>query len=462
MFPEAFIKRIKQQQYINADELLHALEEPSPVTIRINRSKWDHDPTDSESVPWCRDGFYLKERPSFTLDPLFHAGAYYPQEASGMFIEQVLKQVIVEKPEVKILDLCAAPGGKSSHLSALLGGKGILVANEVIRSRASVLAENITKWGLSNSVITQSDPSVFGKLQGFFDLVLVDAPCSGEGMFRDKTALREWSEENAGLCSDRQKRILMDVWPALKENGILIYCTCTFNPAENEQNIKWLTGRHECESVRLDISDYPGITEIFCQGIYGYGFYPGRINGEGLFISVLKKTGKQEKTEVRNRSANYSRVTREEKAIAEDWTLFKGDQLIESGNSVIAYPGDISDYQLITKSLRIIRPGIKLFVTKTKRNIPEHDLAMSVHLRKESFPSADLEYGEALAYLSRGQFRIDNIQKGWSILRYRGVALGFINNIGSRINNYYPVGWRIRMNTQQKGDKNIIKWDSNA
>ncbi len=432
--------------------LLYVLTALSGTTIHWN----------SESVPWCRDGFYLKERPSFTLDPLFHAGAYYPQEASGMFIEQVVKQVMVEMPEVKILDLCAAPGGKSSHLSALIGGKGILVANEVIRSRASVLAENITKWGLSNSVITQSDPSVFGKLNGFFDLVLVDAPCSGEGMFRDKTALREWSEENAGLCSDRQKRILMDVWPALKENGILIYCTCTFNPAENEQNIKWLTGRHECESVRLDISDYTGITEIVCQGIYGYGFYPGRIKGEGLFISVLKKTGKQEKTEVRYKSANQSRVTREEKTIAEEWTLFKGDQLIESGNSVIAYPGDISDYQLLANNLRIIRPGVKLFVTKTKRNIPEHDLAMSVHLRKESFPSADLEYEKALAFLSRGQFRIDNIQKGWNIVCYRGVTLGFINNIVSRINNYYPVGWRIRMNTQLKGQKNIIKWDSNT
>ena len=248
MFPEAFRQRIRKQEYINADELLHGLACPSPVTVRINRKKWNKIPENSDPVTWCRDGFYLEKRPSFTLDPLFHAGCYYPREASGMFIGEVYRQTIGEARDLRILDLCGAPGGKATHLSTLIGDSGYLVANEVIRSRASVLAENLTKWGLSNSIVTQNDPSAFSRLPGFFDMILADAPCSGEGMFRDQVAVDEWSEQNAALCSERQKRILADVWPALKNGGILIYSTCTFNPDENEKNIKWITEQEEALS----------------------------------------------------------------------------------------------------------------------------------------------------------------------------------------------------------------------
>lgn len=292
MFPEAFIKRIKKQEYIDAAELLDALQEPSPVSIRINRDKWKLSPLAAERVPWCPDGYYLAERPSFTLDPLFHAGAYYPQEASGMFLEQVIRQVVHDKEKLKILDLCAAPGGKSTHLSSLTGPDSVIVANDVIKPRADILAENHIKWGLSNTMVTQSDPSAFETLKGFFDIILVDAPYSGEGMFRNKTAIREWSIDKAIHCASRQKRVLMDIWSALKENGILIYSTCTFNSAENEENVKWLSERHESESIRLNISDFKEITEISHKGVFGYGFHPGKIKGEGLFIAVLKKRKK--------------------------------------------------------------------------------------------------------------------------------------------------------------------------
>ncbi|MBN2862803.1 MAG: rRNA cytosine-C5-methyltransferase [Bacteroidales bacterium] len=458
MLPEAFIERIKKQSYIDSNVLFQALEEPSPVTIRINRGKWNHIPSDAEPVPWCKDGFYLKQRPSFTLDPFFHAGAYYPQEASGMFLEQIFAQIIENQPYIKVLDLCGAPGGKSTHLSSLLGNKGILVANEVIRSRSNILVENMVKWGWPNSVVSQSDPSVFSRLTGFFDLILVDAPCSGEGMFRDKTAVREWSEENAEMCAERQKRILMDVWPALKGNGILIYSTCTFNPAENEHNIRWLNSRHECDSIRLDISGFKDITEIEYQGIYGYGFYPGKIRGEGLFISVLKKTAKQEEIITGNKFSHSGRLSRELKATAEKWTLFGDDQLFTSGDSVIALPGKRGDYHLLSENLKLVRSGVKLFMKKADKYIPYHDLAMAIKLKDESFPAVETDYDQALSYLRRGPFTPASLKKGWNIVGYKGVSLGFVNNIGSRINNYYPVNWRIRMDKPHKGKENLINW----
>ena len=458
MLPEAFKERIQKQQYINAEELLRALDKPSDTTIRINRNKWHKNPLNSEVVPWCKDGFYLEERPSFTLDPLFHAGCYYSQEASGMFLEQVFKQLIDKGHNIKVLDLCGAPGGKSTHLSSLIGQRGLLVANEVIRQRASVLAENLTKWGLSNTIVTQSDPSAFGRMPDFFDLILVDAPCSGEGMFCDGTAVKEWSVANTELCSERQKRILMDIWPALKENGILIYSTCTFNPCENEKNIKWFTGKHLAESLRLDISDYEGITEIDYQGIYGYGFYPGRIRGEGLFISVLKKTEKQKRSDFRYKSGKERRITREEKAIAEKWTLFLADNLIKIGDNIISAAGSADDYFELSERIKLIKSGTIICTIKKKNYIPSHELAMSVNFRKHSFPEVNLDTDQALAYLAREHIKPEIVQNGWNIVCYKGVSLGFVNNIGSRINNYYPVEWHIRMSITGTAREDLIEW----
>ena len=293
MFPEEFKKRISAQEYIDAEALLRALREPSPVSIRINQSKWNRTPLDSEPVPWCHNGYYLKSRPSYTADPLFHSGCYYPQEASGMFLEQVVLQSADSLKNIRVLDLCGAPGGKSTLLSDIIGNDSLLVANEVIRSRAQILAETVTKWGSGNTLVTQSDPALFSGLPGFFDIILVDAPCSGEGMFRTDIAVSEWSTDNTAHCAERQKRILMDIWPALKENGVLIYSTCTFNPGENEENIRWLTGRNEAECIRLDLKSFEGITEIDFEGIFGYGFYPDKVRGEGYFIAVIRKKASQ-------------------------------------------------------------------------------------------------------------------------------------------------------------------------
>jgi 16S rRNA C967 or C1407 C5-methylase (RsmB/RsmF family)/NOL1/NOP2/fmu family ribosome biogenesis protein len=458
MFPEAFRLRIQQQQYIDSEELFHALEKSSPVSIRINRQKWEHIPVNSKPVPWCQDGFYLKKRPSFTLDPLFHSGCYYPQEASGMFLEQVFRQTVKNLENIRVLDLCGAPGGKATHISTLIGQNGLLVANEVIRTRASVLSENLTRWGLSNVIVTQNDPSDFKRLPGFFDVILADAPCSGEGMFRDKIALKEWSVENTLLCSERQKRILREVWPALKENGILIYSTCTFNPEENEKNIKWLSERHKAGSVTLDISNYIGITEIDYEGIRGYGFYPGKVGGEGLFVSVLSKNEKQIVMEFKYKQGNDRGISREEKNIAEKLTHFSTDNLIKQDEEIIAAPGNISDRLTVLKNLKAIKSGTRLFSVKNESYKPSHELALSTFFRSDSFPVINLDYTGALSFLRRGNILPGDSQKGWNIVCYEGVSLGFVNNIGFRVNNYYPVEWRIRMDASSSDKERIIKW----
>lgn len=374
-----------------------------------------------------------------------------------MFMGAIYKQCCSNLNNIRVLDLCGAPGGKSTHLSALIGGNGFLVANEVIRSRASILAENITKWGLSNTLVTRNDPAAFAGMPGYFDLILVDAPCSGEGMFRDQVAITEWSEENAEICAARQKRILTDVWPALKEGGVMIYSTCTMNPAENEENMRWFLNNQEAESVRLDISDYEGITEIDHHGIFGYGFYPGMIKGEGLFISVIRKTGSEEDIKIRFKSDKSLAVSTEEKRVAGEWTSFGADSLIKNGADILALPCSIEDYSLISLRLSIVKKGTKIITMKGKDLLPSHDLAMSVYLRNSVFHTLNLDVSEALSYLCRENIAAD-APAGWLISEFRGVNLGFMKNVGNRINNYYPVDWRIRMRITEKKLENIIDW----
>jgi 16S rRNA C967 or C1407 C5-methylase (RsmB/RsmF family)/NOL1/NOP2/fmu family ribosome biogenesis protein len=459
MLPDQFIQRIKSQDYIDSEALMNAFEEKPPVSIRLNSSKWIKSPKYSERVDWCINGYYLDKRPSYTLDPLFHAGCYYPQEASSMFLEQAIIQSKESLENICVLDLCAAPGGKSIHLSDLIGQKSLLVANEVIRSRASILAETITKWGSANTIVTQSDPSVFGRLSGFFDIILVDAPCSGEGMFRNSEAVKEWSVENAAHCSERQKRILMDVWPALKENGILIYSTCTFNPAENEENVNWLLSKHEAETVSMNIERFKGVEEIIYNGIYGYGFYPGKIKGEGFFISVIRKKVKQERKLFRNQKRSVLLPEKIEYEIAKKWTNFSHERLLRWNNDIFALHGNIDDYIQIVNNMNVIKAGTKIFTVKNNNYVPSHDLALSSQFIKNTFPHEEINLTNATRYLSRNNFMLNCSSKGWNIVSYKGVCIGFVNDIGRRVNNYFPVDWRIKMKITEIGLENIIKWD---
>jgi len=457
MFPEGFVQRIWTQDYLDAQKLLEALERPSPVSIRINRLKWNREPAHSFPVPWCRDGFYIGNRPSFTADPLFHAGCYYPQDASGMFTEVIFNQLFPGKKRLMILDLCGAPGSKSTHLASLLGDNGTLIANETIRSRSAVLAENLTKWGIPNFIVTNSDPSALGRLIGWFDLVVADVPCSGEGMFRNLDVRKEWSEENAALCASRQRRIMFDIWPALKENGILIYSTCTFNPAENEKNIQWLIENTDAEILKTDISRFPDIKEIFYKRITGYGFFPDRTTGDGFFIAFARKKSKTPKF-LTGPSKTSSPVSRDVLKQAERMTEISGDEILRSGDTVYRIPVRAEEYSTLSTVAKIIKPGTAIFREAKGDIIPQHDLALSLLLKDRIFPQAELNYHEAVSYLRRESIMPACDEKGWCLVKYNGINLGFIKNLDNRTNNYYPVEWRIRMKVTPDNEKKLIEW----
>ncbi len=458
MIPLEFVNRIFTQKYIDAAALLEALNEPSPVSIRLNPSKCKKTPTDSEPVPWCENGYYLKSRPSFTLDPLFHSGCYYPSEASGMFLSEVIRQTVDTTGNLRILDLCAAPGGKSTLISEMLNEGSLLVANDAIRTRAAILSETITKWGSGNTLVTQNDPLSFGRLPGYFDMIVVDAPCSGEGMFRTEVARNEWTVGNTAHCQERQKRILADVWPALKENGILIYSTCTFNPEENEENLKWLAGNKKAESIRINISIFDGIAEIENGTVFGYGFYPDKVKGEGFFISAVRKTGSQESFSIKNQKRVNLRPDRKDYETVLKYTSLPEGRIFKWGDELFSVPCGMDEYLYMFDNLKILTAGQKLFVIKNKSYIPSHELALSSNLKKDVYPVSEILLSESLAFLRRDNFMLKNAPPGWNIVTYKGVNLGFVNNIGNRVNNYFPVEWRIRMNLPEAGKENIISW----
>ncbi len=458
MFPEEFKNRISHQKYLDADALLNALNRPSPDSIRLNPAKWTRLPGNSEQVPWCSHGWYLETRPLYTLDPLFHSGCYYPQEASSMFIGEVFKQITGGMKNIKVLDLCGAPGGKSTHISTIIGDKGVLIANDVIGARASILSENLTKWGAGNTIVTRNDPSAFSKLERYFDLILVDAPCSGEGMFRDPEVVREWTPANAAMCIDRQKRILMNVWPALKDKGILIYSTCTFNPGENEENIKWFVDKMKAETVNLYIEQYQGIQEIKYDGVSGYGFYPYKIKGEGFFIAVIRKPGSAGDTFSEKKKIKKLYLSKKDLSVAERWSDSTEGHLLRHSDVVYALAVHRDDFLILQKNLKIIKGGVVLFTAKRKDYLPSHELALSQLLIHDAFPTIELDIRQAISYLKRDNLILNDAPEGWIILSYKGVSMGFVKNIGSRINNYFPIDWRIRMNIPPSGKNYLIEW----
>lgn len=454
MLPEQFLKRITTQPYIDAPLLVRALAQPSPVSIRINPRKWDQPVAGYDKVPWEPYGFYLPVRPQFTPDPLFHAGAYYPQEASSMFTGEVFRQVTSGKDWIQVLDLCGAPGGKSTHLSTLISDNGLLVANEVIRPRAAVLAENITKWGMGNTVVTQNDPADFAALPGFFDVIVVDAPCSGEGMFSNPTAVSEWSEQNARLCSDRQRRIVMDVWPSLRDGGVLIYSTCTFNPAENEENVAWFNENVASEPVTIDISHFNGITPVSHRNIEGYGFHPGRAGGDGFFIAAIRKRGGEDRGSKHGRKRPQKPASDIIKRI-EPLIDIDAGRLTIAGERVIALAAQTDIYSRLADSLRVVKSGTLVGEFRKNDFVPAHDLAMSVKQRSGAWPVYSTTYEEAVSFLRLENFPVSGMPKGRIMIHYRGVPLGFINNLGNRFNTGYPQGWRIRME-RQAGYREIL------
>lgn len=445
--PAPFVQKMQHQLRDAFPAFIKSLQEQAPVSIRLNPEKHFHV-EGTTPVPWTTHGRYLPQRPVFTLDPAFHGGAYYVQEASSMFLEQAIRQCVDLSQSLYVLDLCAAPGGKSTHLASFINNESLLVANEVIRSRASILSENIQKWGSNNVVVTNNDPEDFKRLPGFFDVVVIDAPCSGEGLFRkDADAMHEWSEDNVILCSKRQRRIVSDVWSSLKENGILVYSTCTYNPEENEENLVWLKQEHDVEFLKLKVDDAWGAVEVEQDGITGYHFYPHKVKGEGFFISAIRKKESEETLRVKNARSNFQSPSKKILEQLQHWVIDSGNiAFIQREDLVQFFPSTLSQaIDLLAKNLRLVSAGTFAATVKHEKLIPEHALALSVKLNRENFPVLELNIDDALRYLRKETLNITPDQTGFTLMLYQNIPIGWGNVLPNRINNLYPAEWRIRM-----------------
>ncbi|MBI3138590.1 MAG: Fmu (Sun) domain protein [Sphingobacteriales bacterium] len=397
-----------------------------------------------QPVPWAEQGYYLAERPSFTFDPLFHAGCYYVQEASSMFLEQALKQTLDLSIPLKVLDLCASPGGKSTHIQSLLTKDSLLVSNEVIRSRSNVLKDNIVKWGAENVVVTSNDPKDFGRLEGFFDVIVVDAPCSGSGLFRrDPEAIREWSPGHVQLCAQRQQRILADAWPALKKDGILVYSTCSYSEEEDEQVLDWISQQVEAESRPLQFDPHWGIREtIAASGAKGYRFWPDKLRGEGFFIACYQK--KEEDEAVSLKLIKHPvQLSKKEKDTTSAWLNTEGKWLIRHDQTVYAWPAEqASLFSFILEKMRVVYSGVKTGELVRDKLVPDHALAMST-IVSPGIRRAVLTKEEAIRYLQRKELSLNGQSTGWTLAFYEGHSLGWLNILPGRVNNYYPKELRI-------------------
>ena len=364
-----------------------------------------------------------------------------------MFMEQAFRQIEQSKNRI-VLDLCAAPGGKSTHLLSLMDSSDLLVSNEVIRSRVSVLDENIRKWGHQNVVVCSNDPADFSNLDGMFDVILVDAPCSGEGLFRrDASAIQQWSIDNTNLCSTRQRRILTDIWPSLKNEGYLIYSTCTFNPEENEENLKWLAENNSIESIRIPLQEDWNIEEIEINGLFGYRFLPHKVKGEGFFLTLIRKKEGSDSYPISKKIK--SRLEKMPKQFAEirNWLSTSDSEFFVKNEYLIAFPEyHIPVLNALSEQLRVISFGLPVAQFKKNDLLPEHTFALSIDRNPDIFESIELDLHDALFFQKKDEIRIDSKTKGWMLVTFQNVPLGFVKNLGTRVNNYFPKEWRIRMN----------------
>ena len=459
------------------NKLADALNGEQPVSIRLNEEKLPDSSfslfhTSSGRVLWSSTGFYLDRRLTFTFDPLFHAGCYYVQEASSMFVEQALKQYIGETPSV-MLDLCAAPGGKSTHARSVLPAGSLLVANEVIRNRSQILAENLTKWGHPDVIVTNSYPKDFARLPDFFDLLVTDVPCSGEGMFRkEEDAVTGWSMEAVRMCRDRQREILRDVWPSLKPGGLLVYSTCTLNALEDEENVAWIAEELGAKILPFDVESGWGVVgnllpvssvkdtakaEKFFPVAH---FIPGFTRGEGFFLAVLRKNGEEETSDWVMSSDRYEneRVKSKKKralhasvpalpASCRSWLLHADTfDFVSDGPVWTAVRASFSrQVGLLQEAVKVWQAGVPLATVKGKDYIPLHALAMSVDLNRSAFPIVPVSYDMAVAYLRKEVLVLPpDTPKGYVLLTFQEIPIGFVKNIGGRANNLYPQEWKIR------------------
>jgi NOL1/NOP2/sun family putative RNA methylase len=453
--PPQLLLNLSSLNEFNEYEFIAAHDKVQTITsIRLNLKKEKNELPKEDNVPWCTSGYYLNNRPNFTADPLFHAGCYYVQEASSMFIEHILKLAVDLKRNLRVLDLCAAPGGKTTLISSVISENSFLIANEVIKSRVHILEENITKWGSENVIITNNDPKDFSGMENYFDVILVDAPCSGSGLFRKNNgAIDEWSEENVLHCSQRQQRILADIIPALKENGVLIYSTCSYSPEENEKVCDYIADNFGLESQKITINEKWGVVETVSENkkCFGYRFYPDKIKGEGFFAAAfVNKNSIAEQNESSRKKVSLKHLTAAEIKIISDWVKNTEQySYFKKENSIIVLPTVVKENLDSLSHLYIRKAGVAIGEIMNGGLIPSHELAMS-KLIADKITRIEVEKDLAIKYLKRDTISLSEAPKGWVLLTYLDMPLGWAKNLGNRINNYYPKNWRI-----MKPDNNV-------
>ncbi len=436
-------------------QLRQALMEEPHTFLRTNPFKGaSFAICDSKAtVEWYKHGHWFTDRPNFTFDPLLHAGVYYVQEKSSMFLAQVLRQHITGP--ITMLDMCAAPGGKSTLARVVLPTGSLLVCNEPVRQRAQVLSENVQKCGLPEVIVTNNYPEDYRKAGLMFDVILCDVPCSGEGMFRkDANAVKEWSTDNVYKCSKTQREIVGCAWQCLHPGGLLIYSTCTFNAKENEENVQWICNELKGEPVgvhiRTEWNIYGSLLSGFDAPVYRfiptYGDDKEGVQGEGLFMAVLRKPGCKVD---RKPSTSFKPHKQGSLSVKLNTTWLQNSDdfnIIQEGYSLIAIPKDMQFlYDMAAKKLRILHAGIRLGEIKGKDIIPDQSLALSLSLNKEAFPTAELTYEQAIRFLRKEAVTLPaDTPKGFVLTTYMGMPLGFEKHLGSRSNNLYPQEWRIK------------------
>ena len=449
-FPAEFQQSIGAQLGSEADDLFIALQDTPSVSFRLNPGKPAVLPDPAGQVPWCTTGYYLNERPSFTLDPAFHGGAYYVQEASSMLVEAMLEALPDQQAPLRVLDLCAAPGGKTTHLLSWFGETHLIVANEIHPQRCRILRENLTRWGATNTIVTQADPQRMApNLPGLFDLILVDAPCSGEGMFRkDPGAIREWQPQLVDRCVDRQRSILDAAERMLRPGGHLIYSTCTFNTRENEEQVEWLQCTKSLQPVPVA---FPSDWRI--QGTTrGNRCWPHLVRGEGFFCALLQKP--DESGYVRAPSARAGRTRQMPR-----WETPKHpilEQFVEDAafwQFQITTKGEVRGFPAHLQQLAsplwghrfVVDFGTRIGQIKSPSLfIPDHALALSCQLARERVRRIPVTLDQARQFLRKEALQGLAGDPGIALLSYQDLPLGWIKIVPNRINNLLPHHWRIR------------------
>jgi NOL1/NOP2/sun family putative RNA methylase len=446
--PKELLNSLTNLEGFSEKEFIESHEAENKVTsIRLNPFKTDEETKENlnfqltDSVPWNENGYYLKTRPSFTYDPLFHAGCYYVQEAGSMFIELALKHTLDFNNTLKILDACAAPGGKSTLINSLINENSLLVSNEFIKSRADVLSYNLSKWGTCNSIVTNNDTKKFSALTSYFDAIIVDAPCSGSGLFRKQPeAIDQWNLGMVQSCSLRQKTILKDLIPAVKEDGILIYSTCSYSIEENEEIVKWLIDEFNFEYVFLPIKKEWGIMTTNL----GNRFYPHLSKSEGFFCATLKK--------IKNKNINTSReqkkttnLTSKDIEIIKPFISIMDNLVIKKNNNYhllnIVAQTFLNTYE---KYFYFKKAGTVLGEIKNKDFIPNHELALSNNI-SSNIPNIDLDITNTICFFKKMPIKIEYnaVNKGLHLITYNKKRIGWVKILPNRINNYLPNELRI-------------------